>query len=271
MRLFRILLPLLLFVGAQSAHADWSYDGTGDSHQINNLNKGKVNGWTVCSWVRNSSWDDDETIFSYGNGVDSSAGRGFSISTLTTGAIRVDYWDGGTANNAFPSTTMSDNTDHHLCWVRVSTGDNFLYLDATDATADNDEAIDPPAVQNSTDDFYIARDVPAATGFGRAHAAFTAAHTTYWDVALSAAEVASLANKSTCPTAVQASNLQMFIEGDVDPAVDESANAFTVTTNGGPTKVTTFSGLPCGGGGGTVFKQRSISGGVDGKLNGGMK
>jgi hypothetical protein len=241
----RYLIAILIL--ASPAFAAWEYDGTGDSHQVNNPDGGVINGFTVCAWVYNASWDDGETIFAYGNGIDSSAGRGFSLTTETDGSLRIDYWDGSTANNAFPSATMSDATWHHLCLVRVNTGDNFIYLDATDSTPDSDEAIDPPAAPNSTDDFWIAQDAPATTGFGRANAAFRAVHVGYWNVALSGAEVASLADKSTCPTAVQASNLKVFVRGNVDPAVDDSGNGLTVTTNGGPTLVADPSGLPCGG------------------------
>ncbi len=264
----RYLLAILFF--ATSAMAAVEYDGTGDSHQINNPNAGAT-AFTVSFWLYCPTFDDDETLIGYGNGTDSSAGRGFSISTLTTGALRIDYWDGGTANNAFPSTTMSDATWYHVALVRVNTADNFLYVNATDGVADNDEAIDPPAAPNSTDDFWVAQDVPAATGFGRGNAACNITQVAYWNIALSGSEIQSIANKSTCPTAIQASNLKVFAEGDALPLV-ESAQALSVTTNGDPALVSDPSGLPCGGGGGGsgIIGNESLDAGLSANLNGGF-
>lgn len=239
-------LAIFLFLLVPSlASASFEYDGTGDGHVANNPNGGNATTFSICFWVKIASIADDTAVVSYGNGIDSSAGRGFEISTKTDGRLRFDTWAGGVNNQSSTTVTLSDATQHHVCWTRNGVFTNKFYLDATNATADDTLSIDAGTVQDSTDDLAVGQPMAALTGYGRSNLTGRVAHVAYWDVELTGAEVASLADKSTCPTAVQASNLKVFLPLTATPAT-ETAQALSVTENGNPTFQTDDpTGLPC--------------------------
>lgn len=237
------LLPLLFLLLCAAR----SYDGSGDSHVVNNLNKGSTS-WSVCMWVYASSWTDFQSLVAYGNGPGSSAGRGWQIVTLSTGALRIqDYVGGATVENDSTSATMSAAAFHHVCVTQSGTAVKF-YFDSTGGTASSTLSLDSPAVQNSTDDLIVGQTVPS-DNIGWFDLNAQVSQVAYWDTALTGAQVASMADKSTCPSAVATSNLQAFLKLSEATVVDSSANAFSVTQNGNPALVSDPSGLPCGGGG----------------------
>jgi len=236
----RRLTPLLLLLMCAAK----SYDGTGDSHVVNNPDKGATN-FSVCFWIYSTSWQDGAAIVGYGLGRDTT-GRGWQIVTQTTGALRIqDYIGGGVAeNDNTGAATLSTSAWHNVCVTKSGTSVKF-YFDATDATADATVGLDDPAVQNSTDDFYVGQTLPEATGEAWLDLNAQMTQVAYWDTALTGAQVASIADKTTCPTAVAAANLQIFLQMTSGTVTDTSANAFTVTENGGPSTVSDPSGLPC--------------------------
>jgi len=240
----KALLFLLLF--PQFAFAAFDYDGTDDHHSVDNINKGST-AQTVCGWINiDSAGVDGNALFSYGNGADSSAGRGFAVVITSSRTLKVYGLDGGDAISCYkdPSpTVLSLSTDYHICVVF----DNSDGIASTLYINGNEEAScgSGMTAASSADDFLVAEPIPAMDyGFSYFDGKIT--QPALWNYALSEAQIDSMADKSTCPTAVQAANLQVFLEMDASPATDSSANAFTVSTGGAPSLVADPSGLPCG-------------------------
>lgn len=247
---------VFLAVPAQDALASFDYDGTDDSHVANNPNAGSASTYTVCGWIYLNTCNDGDVLFGYGNGKDSSAGRGWELAFTSGCGIRWDNYEGVNAYNDFYASTLSTATQYHICFVREDTWNNKIYIDATDSTADDTLIIDPPTVQNSTDDFKLGETLDNHTGFGRTNFDGKLAHVAYWTSALSGAQVASMANKSTCPSDVDSANLKVFLPGTADP-MTEDAQSLTVTTNSAPVFTSNDpTGLPCGGGGGGAAERR---------------
>lgn len=243
-----VTLCLALLVPG-SAFAAVAYDGTGDGHTITDPNVGSTGPVTVCLWFKTGAFVDAQTVVQYGNGTDSSAGRGWVIEEnnidASTGRLRMLFFSGATSTNIV-SPALNINQFYHLCFVGQASPDSLLYIDATDATADVTNDTDAWTVQNSTDDFVSGLKLPARTGAGASDANATVAHIAYWTAALSAANIASIADKSTCPTAVSAANLKVFMKLDaIGSGTESSTNAFAYTENGNPTTVAGPVGLPC--------------------------
>jgi len=243
--MIRKLLFFALFFPS-FAFAAYDYDGSDDHHSVDDINKGST-AQTVCGWINiGSAGGDGNALFSYGNGADSSAGRGFAVVITSSRTLKAYGLDGGDAISCYkdPSpTVLSLSTDYHICVVF----DNSDGIAATLYINGNVEAtcsVDMTAA-SSTDDFLIAEPVPAMD-YGFSYFDGTMTQVALWNYALSEAQIDSMADKSTCPTAVQAANLQVFLEMDASPATDSSANAFTVSTGGAPSLVADPAGLPCG-------------------------
>lgn len=230
-KLFLHIVFLLLL--ALPALAAYQYDGTGDNHAVQNPNVGDTDTFTYCFWIFDTSFAGGEEIIGYGNGRDSNAARGVQFTTNSGGTIRVNHGDGATTFAATSTNTLSTSTWHHVCWTRNGNADNKWWFDATNATADETESIDPPVSANSTDDFYAAGLTPEYTGFGYTLLTGRLAHVAYWNVVLTGAEIASLADKSTCPSSVQSSALKVFLKLTATPVID-SALGTTVVENGNP-------------------------------------
>jgi len=241
----KALLFLLLF--PQFAFAAFDYDGTDDHHSVDNINKGST-AQTVCGWINiDSAGVDGNALFSYGNGADSSAGRGFAVVITSSRTLKAYGLDGGDAISCYkdPSpTVLSLSTDYHICVVFDDSDGiaSTLYING------NEEAScgSGMTAASSADDFLVAEPIPAMEDYGFSYFDGKITQPALWNYALSEAQIDSMADKSTCPTAVQAANLQVFLEMDASPATDSSANAFTVSTGGAPSLVADPSGLPCG-------------------------
>lgn len=248
-RILSLLLCLFLAISFMGAEV---YDGTGDNHIVENLNSPPSGGdwnFTICMWIKSVTWQDGAAVVGYGNGTDSSAGRGWMLRTKDTGALRMEFYSGSTVYFE-DSPTMSANAWHHLCFVRHSLFGNSWYIDDTDATPEANVAIDPGTSPNSTDDMYIAQPIPARTGAGYVNFNGQLEHVGYWIDNLTGAEVLSMADKSTCPTAVDSGDLEAFIylSDGQSPIIDSSSNGFTVTEGGNPTQNSGPGSLPCGAG-----------------------
>jgi len=243
--MIRKLLFFALFFPS-FAFAAYDYDGSNDHHSVDNINVGST-AQSVCGWINiTSAVADGNALFSYGNGADSSAGRGFVVAITGARTLRAYGLSGGDAISCYkdPSPTiLATSTDYHICVV-YSNSDGVtatLYINGNvEATC----SVDMTAA-SSTDDFLIAEPVPAMD-YGFSYFDGTMTQVALWNYALSEAQVDSMADKSTCPTSVQSANLQVFLEMDASPAVDGSSNGFTVSTGDAPSLVSDLSGLPCG-------------------------
>lgn len=240
---FLFFISLLVYLSPQIAFAAVGYDGTGDEHQIDNPNVPSTTAFTVCGWINAAAWTDNESLVSYGD----AAGNGFAIIARATGYLRIRHYAAGVAQNNDGPPGMATSTWIHFCFVHA--GDDMVYIDAVDGLPDATDDIDNPGAQAATDDFVIGQTIAngAFPGF-----IGSLADVSYWDVALSNAEVASLADKSACPEDVQPTFLQVFTRLTTAGSVtDQSDNAFPVTETGNPTTQSGPSSLPsCGGGGG---------------------
>lgn len=237
-------LLLAIFFLPSLAFAAFDYDGTDDHHSVDNINKGGSS-QTACGWINSDGWPGDGVaLFAYGNGADSSGGRGFSLVVTNTGMLKAIIWDGGDGYNCYndPSPTLlSSSTDYHICIVVTSGTNCKLYINGSEE-ADNGVA---NTSANSTDDFLVGEPIPNAD-YGIAYFGGKITQVALWNAALSEANIDSMADKSTCPTDVESGSLQVFLKHAASPATDSSANAFTVSTGSAPSLVADPSGLPCG-------------------------
>lgn len=251
----KILFLLAVWLAIPTlAFAAVAFDGTGDEERIVDPNIGNTI-WTVCGWFKWSTFVDGETVAYYGNGTDSSAGRGFSLDEqnddASHGKVKMRMVNGA-SGTVMTTPQLTTNTWYHICWVGRGSPDSQVYIDATDATPDGTTDTDAFAAENSTDDIVIGTTFPASTGIGANDSAAKVAHFGMWNIALTGAQVASMADKSTCPTAVQAANLKVFMALDAaGSGTTTDSNAWTYTESGNPTTDAGPGGLPCGGGGGT--------------------
>lgn len=241
-------LALVVFGLVNVAHAAKVADGTGDAWQADDINKTQISTYSVCAWLKpTASPASNATLFSYGKGISGSTGTGWDIILKTDMTIRWNSYSGGSNSQGTTSATLTAGSWQHVCLVREGLFAHKVYIDATDSTADATLAIDPATIQASTDDFTIGKAI--ANDFaGYANYTGGMAHVVYYDAALTGAEVASLANKSTCPNAVatHSANLQIFTKMTSGAAVtDSSANAFTITESGNPTDDAGPGSLPC--------------------------
>lgn len=234
------LLLLLVLFGAQTALADSrSFDGVDDKQTITDPNVGST-AWTLCLWFRDDSFTESHSIVSYGTG----AAQGFAIHEQDdTGTIRFRAFAPGTE---FADFVVGEGAWHHLCLAKTSGSSVKWYLDATNATADQTDAFDPfdPI---STDDFLVAAPPPSDPA-GNVLGAFRTAHIAYWSTELTGSEIASIADKTTCPTDVQSGSLEIFITEIDGDTTDQSSNGFTVAEVGSPGNDTDPGGLPCAAG-----------------------
>jgi hypothetical protein len=253
-------------------------DGTGDGWQIDNPNKGNVSTYSDCAWLNpDASPPGDAVLFGYGKGTASSTGTGWDIVLRSDLKIRWNGYDAGSAFNSVSSVALTAGTWQHACFVREGLFAHKIYINATDATADDTLAIDAGAAILSTDDFVVGK--PLANDFsGYDNYRGKMAHEVYYDAAITGAEVASLADKSTCPDAIatHSANLQIFLPMTSGSAVtDSSSNAFTVSESGAPSDDSGPGGLPCSGGGTTTTtvapsKAAQFNGGFSNNFNGGF-
>lgn len=228
-----LLLPSIAFAAN-------SFDGSGDGYTVNNINKPSAN-YSVCGWVKPSTSAADNTMFSYGQGVDSSTARGWDAVQRSSGRLRRNHWYGTFAINTETSTgALTDGVWQHVC-VTSASGTNKVYVNGTEI---HSGSLGSQDAQQATDDFIVALRTPLTSGYGYTDWPGEMAQVAYWDATLSGAQVTSLADKSTCPTSISPAP-QVFLKMDAVPAVDTSTNAFSVTQSGTPTLTSDPSGLPC--------------------------
>lgn len=235
---------LLSLIVPSLAFAAVGYDGTGDSHTVNNPNVPVTTEYSICFWINTPSFIDNQSIVSLGD----ASGNGVAILTRATGYIRVRHYVAGVAQNNDGPAGMTVDAWHHVCVVHAS--DDKVYIDATDGIPDATDDIDNPGAAAATDDFVIGQTIVNGAFGGYIG---NLADVVYYDTALSNAEVALLADKSTCPEDVQGTHLKIFTRLTVAGSVtDQSTNAFPVVEAGNPTTQSGPTSLPsCDGGGGT--------------------
>lgn len=241
-------LLLLLILWPSLAFAAFSYDGTDDGHTVNDINQPDTDTFSVCFWVKSDSLTLQDTILYYGNGTTSGAGRGWAFSIGDNGlggkGIRPALYINSTTRSVPVKGALTANTWTHVCFTKNGTWDNKTYIDGTSYDLGG---VDAGAAQNSTDDMAFAVAVPnnfAGLGYGDIEIAQVA----YWTTELSAAQVTSIADKSTCPTAVNAASL-VFFSYVADPIAASnpsiSGTYASITTNGAPVSSTDPASLPC--------------------------
>lgn len=252
-RLFLLTLIFLAFVTPALAENVRSFDGVDDQQTIVDPDVGAA-GYTIMGWINDATFTAGDAIVAYGTG----AAQGWAISEEAAGVVRFRAFAPGTEQNTY---TVGEGAWHHFAAVKATSGANLkFYVDGAEVGSDSYD----PHTPLSTDDFYIAVTL-ASDPASNTRGSFALAHLAYWNIDLNAGEVASIADKSTCPTAVQAANLQIFIPEVDDDVDDASANTFTVVEAGTPGNATGPGGLPCGSGGGT-----GGSTGNGSKFNGGF-
>lgn len=232
-----LLLVLLLCPGLALADGSKVLDGTGDAYTIANPNVGNTN-FSLCFYFYDDTFTDLADVINYGT----RGSTGFRVHEKSD-KLSIRHYLPGSQWVDFP--TMSTSTWYHICITHTGSTTK-VYLDATDATADVDTGADSYVVQTSSDDFYVGKVMPS-DDWGTVNGSFRTAYVAYWaGVALSGAEVASLADKSTCPTSVQAASLEVFLPMTESGSVtDESGNGLTVVEEGNPTGNSNPTGLPC--------------------------
>lgn len=243
------LLLVFCFFVPNVSFAAVGYDGTGDSHTVDNPNKAGTT-FTVCGHIYTATWQDGAAIFSYGNGTNSTVGRGFSIGTRDDGKVRLRTYAGATTAILDSPAGLATSTYIHFCVVNSGAQED-IYIDATDGVSDGSDFQTAPTVQNATDDILIGTTVlDASTPFINFNGRL--ADLAYWDTALTTTEVSHLADKTICPGDTATSNLQFFSRLTTAGAVtDIGPNSFTVVEAGNPTTQADPAGLPtCGPGGG---------------------
>jgi hypothetical protein len=222
----------------------YDYDGTDDHHSVDNINKGSQS-FSACAWIYiDAVAGDGNTIIGYGRGTTGGAGRGFTLNITGDSELRGRVYSGSTAYNVYDvstPTTLSASTWYHVCLTRGASYSR-LYIDGTlECEVDKETETAP----NSTDDFLVGESVavePANYDYWNGRIA----HAGYWVRELTSSEITSMADKSTCPTSVQATDLEVFLRLTEDPAVDTSSNAFTVLKGSYPATAAEPSGMPCG-------------------------
>lgn len=235
-KLFSSLFLVLILVDV--AQAGRSFAGGSDKVQIDNPNVPGASQYTVSFWIKCSSFSVDNAIVGYGKGNDTS-GTGWAITVGDTGGkLKLTNFS---ANGASTSTAgMSTGAWHHVAFVRGGTFDNTWYLDGS---TNGSPALDAPDAQGATDDFVVGQSVPEASAKG-----WTAlnncdlAHIAYWSNDLTSGQIASIADKSTCPSDIDSTNLEVFLGNEFQ--ADYSTNAFSTTRTGGSDALDP-SGLPC--------------------------
>lgn len=259
----RILLTawvVLLALCVGVAHADYDFDGTNDSMTVDNPNVGVTDGWTTCFWYYlDANPSNNEDMIGYGNGPDGAAGRGFVIWLQTDGDLHINNFNGSSAYGGNGTTALTTAAWNHICFQRNGTFDNLFFINATDGLKDDDLAVDAPAAPNSTDEFYIADVFPNYAGPGRSHSDGKYAHVAHWNAVLTGPEIASLADKTACPSDVQSASLQIFVPL-MSATPTEVKNGFTVSVQDAPVLTANVpSGLPCQTGasaGAEIFRRR---------------
>lgn len=231
-----ILLAALLLCGARS-----QVDFYG---QIiaNNPNAGSLD-WTVCGWFYFPTCNDTGVMYSYGNGYDLAAARGFLLAIQTNCQLKMYSGAGVGYASATGAPAVATSTWQHICWTHSSLAANSIWIDATNATADLTVNLADPTIQSATDDFgvFFASDNSSAAEWQQFKG--YASQVAYWNTELTGAQIASIADKSTCPASVQTANLKVFLKLNDSP-VAEFAQGLSMSTNG-TSQVADPTGLPC--------------------------
>lgn len=243
-----LVLFFVLFLFSPSlAVAAVGYDGTGDSHTIDNPNRAGTT-FTVCGWIWTATWQDSAAVAAYANGTASSAGRGWNIRTRDNARLQMRAYAGAVSAIFDSPVGLPTSTWIHFCVVNAGASEDF-YIDATDGVSDATDFQMAPTVQDATDDFIIGTQSPDLSSplldFNG-----ILADLAYWDTALTTTEVSHLADKTVCPGDTATSNLQFFSRLTTAGAVtDIGPNSFTIVEAGNPTTQADPGGLPtCGGG-----------------------
>lgn len=159
---------------------------------------------TCALWVKLES-NSDNTFLSYG---DATGQRGFSYGVNSSNKLRVRlYIAGGGVDQSDSASTVSTGSWMHVAFTRNQASFSTMrhYINgAQDTTTSND---DPAGAQNSGDDFILGYKSPGdASGFGYFDG--VSAEIAFWNVELSAAEIAAL--QYTCPLKIQRTNLKFY-------------------------------------------------------------
>lgn len=229
------------------ALAQYDYDGTDDAHRVDNPNIGATSGFSFCIRINPDALSFGETIVNYGNGTDSSAGRGFALIHFFSNEMRFYGLSGATAlKTGSDWGTLSTGTPFNVCVTVDGSQEMRAYVDGTLVRGPESYSGGFTA-PNSTDDFLIGAVTPAFTSFGHTYWNGKLAHFAYWNTTLSGSDVTDY--ETNCPDTIQAGSLQVFVPGTDNPATDQSSNTFGVTTLSAPTagQGASFPSLPtCG-------------------------
>jgi len=157
--------------------------------------------YTLAAWC----YTDDVTINQIPLSIGDDASIDYAAIQIRGGDAGDSVWNvvlqGGSRNEAISTAGVSVNTWHHICGVTAAANDRAVFLDGgnkgTDATARAVGTINRASVGVSAD------NTPFGYFSGRV------AEAAVWNVALTDAEVAVLAN-GTCPLLVRTANLVSY-------------------------------------------------------------
>lgn len=144
---------------------------------------------TMCAWAKTSITGADQTIVSIKNSVGTRDINIFSLRVSTGNAVNANTGDGSNNSSASTSTTISADTWFHACAVFASSTSRAAYLNGA-GKGTNTGSRTPSGVNRTSIGVVNGTAVydpfaPAGTG--------DIAEVAIWNIALSDADVASLA------------------------------------------------------------------------------
>lgn len=232
-------------------------DGSTQAYIINNPNTGSTT-WSVTFRVKWDALGCDAGVVVFGDG----GGRGFAINSADSGCAGSDQLYVMSFVPALQSgavTAVTTGTEYYITVTHSGTSTK-VYRNISSASATTTDTLDSPVIQNSTDDIYIGKPI-AGDPYGGTRVDGKVAEIGIWDVELTAAEVLSIHNQSTCFTAVQSAHLKEALVGTNGiPMADTSTNAFTVSNDGSAPSDYAFSGTACTSGSTTNAAKASLLG-----------
>lgn len=187
------------------------FDGSNDILKRGAVISTATDNYTLCCWIKLASIDSGEA---FKNGVRAAGGgNGYSITTTTSGADRVLRHDLSFVANATGTTLLGTTNWHHAVAIR-SSGTAYIYVDGAQEGGTTTSAPNTPATNASIG---MATDATGDTLPLNANIAECA----MWDVALTDAEIATLADGFS-PLFVRPESLLVYVPliGNNSPETD---------------------------------------------------
>ncbi len=206
-----------------------AYDFNGSSQYLRSA-PAAVNGYpcTFAIWANLDSVATGNRLLSVADEGSASA-TSFNLSVVnvdaTNGRFRAAASNGGSTQNATSSATFAAGEWRHVCGVFSSATSRTIYMDGGNSGTST-TSITPAAIMDSTTVGVRLDNTPIQYADGRL------AEAAIWNVALTAAEVASLA-KGASPATVRPESLVFY--APLVRELVEVVGGLTMTATGSPT------------------------------------